>query len=242
MTTRRRTSGTAGIIATLCLALSGCGTIPFIGDGETEQPPEREVPPIVLDESQVKAVIPGPQPGWDEQDVAEEVPARYRKTDPASCIDVLMLGQAHRTLKQRENSRAERRFTTGTGPSYQELSVQVFSHTEPVGPALVDRANAALGGCEAFAFYGEQAGQSIDDRYSASALDIAPLGQQSFAVRLETVLADSRGRPQEYSFDRLVVREGNTLVVTTLTHLDPDRDISLLRSTAEQTLTNLGDQ
>lgn len=236
--TTRPVRGTAAItVASLLLA--GCGSLPFVGGGEdspspTTTPP-RQVEPYVLDDEQAARTIPEPLPGWDRSQV-DDTPTRWRKTDPAECIDVLLLGQPRRDAKAMQSGRAEAGATTGSGESLRVLGITVESHEQPLDPALLDRAEQALPQCSAFAFYGEQAGAQLDERISAEPLEVEPVGQQSLGIRKSLQSSAAGGEQQTYYLDTLAVRDGNTFVVVTLTHTDPGTDLSPLRTTAQEVI------
>ncbi|OAB88886.1 hypothetical protein AWH69_03720 [Janibacter melonis] len=234
----RRPARVAAACALGLLLLPGCTALPF-GDDEEEAPvpttsAPRQVESYVLDDEQAARTIPEPLPGWDRSPV-DDTPTRWRKTDPPACIDVLLLGQPRRDAKAMQSGRASDGATTGSGDSLRVLNVTVESHERPVAPALLDRAQQALPGCSAFAFYGEQGGSQLDERISAEALPTQAVGQQSVGIR-KTLLAKVGGEQKTYYLDTLAVRDGNTLVVVTLTHTDPQTDLSPLGTTAQKVI------
>lgn len=239
---RRRAARTAiGASASVCLlALSGCD-LPLPGGGEGSSTSSASaMPTVVLDDAGAADVVPDPRPGWDEGE-PNETETRWRKTDPAECLDLMLLGQERKALKPAIQGRTSREFTYGSGDSQLLLTVVVESHDRPVQSALFDRAEAARGACGAFAFYGDQQGSGIDERIRTEALDVETLGEQSFSVR-EIMNQPVGSDFQDLYIDVLATRGANNLVIVTRISFDGSTDPTLMREVASETLQAIEDR
>lgn len=248
--TARRSLGTAAAaVAAVALPLTGCAT-PFGGDEPTSSPATPEASPsrppsstptgedagrqLTMDEA--KAALPPRPPGT--QRTPEPPKSTRRTTDPAVCIDVLRIGDEAGRVKKTQVLLADRSWLVKGTTVGEQYDVSIRSHSRPVGPALLDRAGAVMGDCDAFAFTGRTGGESFDNRVFTEPRTTPDLGDQGFAVRFTTPEMIN-GKSKRLYLDHLDVRVGHNLVEVTHTHWDETNDFSELESYARDILGKL---
>lgn len=189
-----------------------------------------------LTAAEAKSALPPLQKGSRQQ--SSDVTAYNRKSDPEDCVDVLRLGYQGRHLKEARVVDAAHNWTRGTGDATVGYSTSVESHSRAVGSTMLDRAGSALSGCGTFALYGQDKDGPIDLRLEAQPRSVAPLGEQTFAVRIITT-EQINGKPRKFYLDQLVVRIGNNLVEVTQATFDESVDMTRLEELAGDIITEL---
>lgn len=136
-----------------------------------------------------------------------------RSSEPPECVDILRLGETAASLEEHHAASARREWSEPT----VTYSVTIRSFTQPVGPALLDHAGAALATCSNFRLTGTDDDGTFEDSMRTAPRTVSTLGEQTFAARVQTFVSHE-GRDLDFYSDQLTVRVGHNLVEAKATH------------------------
>lgn len=166
-----------------------------------------------------------------------EEPATDLATDPAECMDVMLIGQTKTDLDDSRVAQARRSWSVSS-TSGAQYTVTIESFSQPVDATVLDKAEAAMSSCSEFSYTGTQGSDGFHLNPQATPRPVAPSGEQTFANRI-TTLEMIGAQPRKIFVDRLVVRAGHNLVHVRHAHWEESNTFEEMETYAGETLTNL---
>lgn len=220
----------AALIATL--ALASCQGEPSAGETETSTTSSNA---RTYTDDEATAALPEADQLSDTLTIeqADEPPAIGR-TDPDACTDLYFGATDILSFIDAHTVGQSQRAYSGRDGGY--LGIRIRSFDQPVPSAWFDRAGQAVAACTSFTKYDTDR----TTNWKAQLLGAAPLGEQSFSVR---VVGVSPSHPLDGEVDLIRARDGHTLIsVSYAVGPFSQRIPNLAERATAQTLANLADQ